>query len=610
MGCIRPATPGFIVTLVATILLAVVSFCVPYFKSVYFLKASVKFGDNTGSITFGTLGYCVDLPGNSTCSSPSVGYELDINGLVGNNLPFEIPNVLVKWLTYALVLHIVALALSAGSAVFGLLAHVREMSMTCCSTCVSGFAAVVAMVAFIFDIALFFITKSRINSVPGGSAEIGNAIWLTLAAWLLLFFSGCFYTLGRCCVSKRSRSKNDWNNKGNDDREQGRMGGFFNANKDNSYEERMRLDAVKAEADRKARQKTATEGGLPAFYEIQPLTAQESQPLTARVEGDSVYVDTPYRDEHNAHPGRQASTGTSGGYVGGGYARAPAGTRAVDEYYNPTNTSYPPQPQQQQPPPSQRTPRRQPSASTYSAYSYHGSQAPSTSPPPMPIIAPPPQHTQHTSPPPNNQYLNAGNQYGQDRSGYANTGHGHAPRDTSYQSAVSHQQYPSNYSQAQDHFNPDTYNATALMTSLPPNIAANPYLGGNVTSSPIAEEPTSYYNPHSPTPPIQHPTPDRSYTLGGDGYGQNTVPPLNDQYGSSYNYAYGGQSAGSPAHTPSPAVAALNTAVAAAAMPHSGSTSPVRGPRAQPTIAQTQYDDAPPGYDAGPSAPTGQWGKN
>ncbi|KDQ31257.1 hypothetical protein PLEOSDRAFT_1063170 [Pleurotus ostreatus PC15] len=609
MGCIRPATPGFIVTLVATILLAVVSFCVPYFKSVYFLKASVKFGDNTGSITFGTLGYCVDLPGNSTCSSPSVGYELDINGLVGNKLPFEIPNVLVKWLTYALVLHIVALALSAGSAVFGLLAHVREMSMTCCSTCVSGFAAVVAMVAFIFDIALFFITKSRINSVPGGSAEIGNAIWLTLAAWLLLFFSGCFYTLGRCCVTKRSRSKNDWNNKGNDDREQGRMGGFFNTNKDNSYEERMRLDAVKAEADRKARQKTATEGGLPAFYEIQPLTAQESQPLTARVEGDSVYVDTPYRDEHNGHPGRQASAGGSGGYVGGGYARAPAGTRAVDEYYNPTNTSYPPQPQHQ-PAPSQRTPRRQPSASTYSAYSYQGSQAPSTSPPPMPIIAPPPQRTPHTSPPPNNQYLNAGNQYGQDRSGYSNAGYGHAARDTSYQSAVSHQQYPSNYSQAQDHFNPDTYNATAMMTSPPPNIAANPYLGGNVTSSPIAEEPTSYYNPHSPTPPIQHPTPDRSYTLGGDGYGQNTVPALNDQYGSSYNYAYGGHSTGSPAHTPSPAVAALNTAVAAAAMPHSGSTSPVRGPRAQPSIAQAQYDDAPPGYDAGPSAPTGQWGKN
>jgi len=64
--------------------------------------------------------------------------------------------------------------------------------MTCCSTCFSGFAAVVALLAFIFDLAFFFLAKAHINEV--GSAEIGNAIWLTLAAWVLLFFSGCFYT--------------------------------------------------------------------------------------------------------------------------------------------------------------------------------------------------------------------------------------------------------------------------------------------------------------------------------------------------------------------------------------------------------------------------------
>lgn len=73
MGIIRPATPGFICTLVATILLAVVSFCVPYIKSVFFLKASIP--DN-GSIIFGTLGYCIELPNGTVCSKPSVGYEL------------------------------------------------------------------------------------------------------------------------------------------------------------------------------------------------------------------------------------------------------------------------------------------------------------------------------------------------------------------------------------------------------------------------------------------------------------------------------------------------------------------------------------------------------
>lgn len=76
MGCLRPATPGFIVTLVATVLLAVVSFCVPYFKSVYFLKAVISISGHNGTITFGTLGYCLELSNGTSCSTPSIGYEL------------------------------------------------------------------------------------------------------------------------------------------------------------------------------------------------------------------------------------------------------------------------------------------------------------------------------------------------------------------------------------------------------------------------------------------------------------------------------------------------------------------------------------------------------
>ena len=74
MSCIRPATPGFIATLVATGLLAAVSFGVPWIKSVYFLKATMH--DITGSLTIGTLGYCVDNAGKVSCSKPSVGYEI------------------------------------------------------------------------------------------------------------------------------------------------------------------------------------------------------------------------------------------------------------------------------------------------------------------------------------------------------------------------------------------------------------------------------------------------------------------------------------------------------------------------------------------------------
>lgn len=72
----KPATPGFIVTLIATILLAIVSFSVPWFKSIFFLKASLAVEGISGSVTFGVLGYCFQLNNGTTCSKASVGYQL------------------------------------------------------------------------------------------------------------------------------------------------------------------------------------------------------------------------------------------------------------------------------------------------------------------------------------------------------------------------------------------------------------------------------------------------------------------------------------------------------------------------------------------------------
>lgn len=242
---------------------------------------------------------------------------------MGNNLPVQIPQVVVKWITYALFLHVIALVGAAASAVFGLLAHVREMSMACCSTCISGFAAVVTLIAFIFDLVLFFVAKARISKI--GSASIGTAIWLTLAAWVLLFFSGCFYTLGRCCLSGRPSLSLG----GKRDNEGG---------PDKGYSEQMRLDAVKAEADRKARQKMG-ESGLPAFY--------ETQPLTGHVEGDQVYLDG---DRSDTKSQADLSLPRKQSYKGG-YAPGAVGSRSVDDYYNQSDStlvaaSYPPQPQQ------------------------------------------------------------------------------------------------------------------------------------------------------------------------------------------------------------------------------------------------------------------------
>lgn len=52
------------------------TFSVPYIKSVYFLKASINIDNVNSTFTFGTLGYCVQLANGTTCSKPSVGYQL------------------------------------------------------------------------------------------------------------------------------------------------------------------------------------------------------------------------------------------------------------------------------------------------------------------------------------------------------------------------------------------------------------------------------------------------------------------------------------------------------------------------------------------------------
>lgn len=291
----------------------------------------------------------------------------DINTLLGNDTKIQIPNVVVKWITYCLVLHAVALGLSAISSVFGLLAHCAEFAGTCCSTCVAGFSAAVALLAFIFDIILFYLTKARIDKEDGGVATMGNGIWLTLAAWVCLFLSGFFYCFGSCCISNRPSRK------ARGDREADLGQG--------EYADQMRMDAVKAEADRKARQKFGNEAGLPAFHEYQPLTRKDSVDGDYYEDGDHV-VRADGGLVQNAGIGEGTTAydrNGAGGQFAGGYVQGAPGTRAVDDYYSPTR-----QPSNPQYPPQRQNSGHTTTASSYSIYSQSSTPAP-----PVPML---PQH--------------------------------------------------------------------------------------------------------------------------------------------------------------------------------------------------------------------------
>ena len=125
--------------------------------------------------------------------------------------------------------------------------------------------------------------------------------------------------------------------------------------------------------------------------------------------------------------------------------------------------------------------------------------------------------------------------------------------------------------QTQPPFNPSAYNATARF-SPPPSTQPQPY------TSPVPEPQalSSYYTPQvqSAAPPSQS----RSYTLGGGGYGENTLSALPDPRASDNSGGY----------LPYPGTPSTGSV-------YTGLESPPAGRLPSPEL----YEDSPPTYDEG-----------
>ncbi|KAJ7348441.1 hypothetical protein DFH08DRAFT_1079906 [Mycena albidolilacea] len=197
---------GLASVLVATGLLGMVAFDVPYFKSVYFLRinlATTASADQTSPfVDLGALGFCTDLKDSNglQCSPPHIGYSLsEASQFLNGELPFVV--TVSSALTKVLVLHIVTFGIALVSLAFALLAFIGVPIVERCSTCFCGFAGAAAFAVFVFDIAFFEIIKLRANQEGHpGTAIMGNAVYLTLLAWLFLFVTPIMFFIGRCCA--------------------------------------------------------------------------------------------------------------------------------------------------------------------------------------------------------------------------------------------------------------------------------------------------------------------------------------------------------------------------------------------------------------------------
>ncbi|CDU23183.1 uncharacterized protein SPSC_01812 [Sporisorium scitamineum] len=314
---IRPATPGTLLTLVAAVLLGLVTISNPIIKSIYFLQATIGGnGPQTGEVArFGTLGYCL----SDTCSSPTLGYSFDPNQLLGIQvIGSRYTSAVIKGLTYTLILHPIALAFAVVSVLLGLISHCREFSTNCFGSFVTGIGAFITLVAFGLDLALFVIAKKRIDSINGASASLGMAIWMTLAAWILLFLAGCAFSCGICSRRRRNRVK--------DSHLDDAYGARPSAPVRDNYGQQMRLDALDAEADRKRRQaaldrNNKNRADLPKFAEYE---TEYEVPLND-------YDDGAYVNGANHHqPGLAYSTNSNVARAGGAGAVAVVGGSVIN----------------------------------------------------------------------------------------------------------------------------------------------------------------------------------------------------------------------------------------------------------------------------------------
>ncbi|WWD18982.1 hypothetical protein CI109_103439 [Kwoniella shandongensis] len=308
----RNATPGTLICLIATALLAIVSFNTPLLKSLDFLSASYS----EGTISLGTLGYCLTVSGTQTCVGPQVGYEFNPNTLFGVTA-FDLPEAITKYLTYVLILHVVALAFAALATIIGIFAHSPTFPLLCLSIWMAGIASTFSFFALVFDLAMFYIARSRINSVSGASAEIGKSVWITLAAWALLAVSGCFFGIGNCCGGCRNEREGG-------DPKRSRYDRARSEGEEEDY--KMRMMAIDNERARKQKQ---AEQGLPSFQELVPL----------KDDGEDKYLyennqtaALPQQQQQRIMPGGLRRDGSVLQGVGVGYGRRNNATPSNDPY--------------------------------------------------------------------------------------------------------------------------------------------------------------------------------------------------------------------------------------------------------------------------------------
>ncbi|KAG1717505.1 pali-domain-containing protein [Suillus occidentalis] len=187
--------PGVFFLFSAWFLLVLVSISLPSFQAMDITRVhssgQVASGSNEAftQFRFGIWGYCVDLSSGRTCFNTGHGYSVTFAN--SQNAQVTIGSSWTRGLA--------VLPVAACVAFIALLLSVSQhITVTLVASLVSFLAALLTLIAFAINIALYAYVKHELGTLNISETTItGPGFWLTFVSLLLLILAGCTVCFGR-----------------------------------------------------------------------------------------------------------------------------------------------------------------------------------------------------------------------------------------------------------------------------------------------------------------------------------------------------------------------------------------------------------------------------
>ncbi|KAJ7583794.1 actin cortical patch SUR7/pH-response regulator pali [Mycena floridula] len=194
--------PGIVFLFCAFVLSFLVSISLPYLTALDVVRTHFDGTPFLGSVglsevRFGIWAPCTyDTQNSRTCASAHHGYSFTAFSLVDTNPDDKLFITIGSSWTRGLAVHPVA---TVATFIAFALSFSTHITITLAASLMSFFAALLTLIAFAIDIALYAYVHHKMGELPNvrQHTNTGPGFWLTFVSLILLLLGGCTVCFGR-----------------------------------------------------------------------------------------------------------------------------------------------------------------------------------------------------------------------------------------------------------------------------------------------------------------------------------------------------------------------------------------------------------------------------